>query len=168
MFRMAVMRSLTGAAVVAAGCSFGMMDSNLATQLLSVSPSGGATGVAASSDVVLSFSRPMMAGMEQYLALHQDRITSPTMPMNCAWSADRMTLTCHPDQPLAPATRYAVHMGGGMMDAEGRGAGMGRYGMGRGGRWATGGMMSGQTGMMGTGWACGNGSYGMVFEFTTQ
>jgi hypothetical protein len=45
---------------------------------------------------------------------------------------------------------------------------MEQYGMGMGGQWATGGMMGGQTGMMGTGWHNSNGSYGMVFGFTTQ
>lgn len=169
MLRISALRGLvTGAAVLAAGCGSNMMDSGLATQLLSVSPRGGATGVAATSDIVLSFNRPMMTGMEQYLALHQGGVTGPTLPMSCNWSDGTRALTCHPDQPLTPATRYTVHMGGGMMDAEGRGVGMGRYGMDMGGRWATTGMMGGQTGMMGTGWACGNGSYGMVFEFTTQ
>ena len=169
MLRISALQGLvTGAALLAAGCGSNMMDSELGTQLLSVSPRGGATGVAATSDIMLSFNRPMMTGMEQYLALHQGGVTGATMPMNCGWSADRMTLTCRSNQALAPGSRYTIHMGGGMMDADGQRVGMGRYGMGMGGQWATGGMMGGQSSMMGTGWACGNGSYGMVFEFTTR
>jgi hypothetical protein len=37
-----------------------------------------------------------------------------------------------------------------------------------GGQWATGGMMGmGDSSMMGSGWRHANGSYGMVFTFTT-
>lgn len=159
---------LAGAALVAAGCSSSMMDANLETQLLSVSPRGGAIGVAATSDIVFTFNRPMMTGMEQYVVLHQGDVTGPAMPMRCTWAGGQRTLGCRPDQPLAPATRFTIHLGGGMMDAEGGGVGIGRFGMGMGGQWATGGMMGGQSGMMGAGWMHGNGSYGMLFEFTTQ
>ncbi len=55
------------------------------------------------------------------------------MPMICNWSGNGQTLTCRPDLPLAPATPYTIHMGGGMMDADGGPIGMERYGMGMGG-----------------------------------
>jgi hypothetical protein len=169
MFRTTVTRILlAGAAMLAAGCSARMMDTSLATQLVSVSPRGGAEGVSDTPDIVLIFSHPMMAGMEQYLALHQGTATGATIPMNCNWSDGQRTLTCRPGQPLAPGTSYTIHMGGGMMDTDGQPVGMERYGMGMGGRWATGGMMGGQTGMMGSGWMHSNGSYGMVFGFTTR
>ena len=169
MFRiLAAPALLAGAVLAAAGCSSGMMDTNLETQLLSVSPRGGAIGVGSTSDIVLTFSRPMMTGMEQYVVLHQGDVAGPAMPMRCTWSDGQRTLGCRPDRPAAPATRFTIHLGGGMMDAEGLGVGMERFGMDLGGRWATGGMMGGQTGMMGAGWRHGNGSYGMVFEFTTE
>ncbi len=169
MFRILAVRSLfAGAAVIGAGCSSGMMDPDFATQLLSVSPRGGATAVATASDVVLSFNRPMMVGVEQYVVLHQGGVTGLAMPIQCNWSDGQRTLTCRPTQPLAPASVFTIHMGGGMTDADGQGVGMGQFGMGMGGRWATGGMMGSQSGMMGTGWTHSNGSYGMLFEFTTQ
>ena len=169
MFRTTVTRSLiVGAAMLAAGCSSGMMDANLATQLLSVSPRGGTVGASTTPDIVLTFSRPMLPGMEQYMVLHQGGVIGPTIPMSCNWSDGQKTLTCRPGEPLAPATPYTIHMGGGMMDADGQPVGMERYGMGMGGQWATSGMMAGQAGMMGTGWAHPNGSYGMVFGFTTR
>ena len=39
--------------------------------------------------------------------------------MGCAWSADRMLLTCTPASPLAARTTYSIHLGGGMMSAGG-------------------------------------------------
>ena len=164
-----VTRSLTaGVALLAAGCGSSMMDNNLSTQLLSISPRGGAMGVSTTPDIVFTFSRPMMPGMEQYLALHQGGLSGPTMPMTCSWSDGQTTLTCRPDQPLAQVSAYTMHMGGGMMDSEGQPVGMGRYGMGVGGTWVRGGMMSGRQGMMGSGWMDGHGSYGMAFGFTTR
>jgi hypothetical protein len=145
-----------------------MMESELATQLISVSPSGGAIAVPPGSNIVLSFDRAMMAGMEQYVALHAGGVTGPSIPITCAWSNGQQTLTCQPGQPLTAATRHTIHLGGGMMSADGRPVDMERYGMGMRGQWATGGMMGNQTGMMGSGWMHANGSYGMVFEFTTQ
>jgi len=117
---------------------------------------------------MLTFNHPMMSGMEQYLALHVGTVTGPSVPMSCTWLDDRQTLSCHPGQSLASATPYTIHMGGGMMDADGQRVGMESYGMAMGGQWATGGMMGGQSGMMGSGWMHSNGSYGMVFGFTTQ
>lgn len=159
---------MAGAALLAAGCGSGMTDTSLATQLLSVSPRNGTVGVAATPDIVLTFNHSLMAGMEQYLALHQGDVNGPAVSMTCTWSDSGKTVTCRPGLPLAGATAYTIHMGGGMRDAGGQPIGMDQYGMGMGGRWATGGMMGGQAGMMGSGWRNANGSYGMVFGFTTQ
>ncbi len=164
-----VVRRLTaGLAILAAGCSSNPMDTGFATQLVSVSPRGGAMGVTPTAVIVLVFSRSMMSGMEQYLALHQGGPVDPVTPMNCNWSDGRTTLTCRPGQPLARATRYTVHLGGGVMDGSGRHVGMERNGMAMGGRWAARETMGGQLGMMGSGWRHTNGSYGMVFEFDTE
>lgn len=157
-----------GLAVLLSGCGSSMMGTEFAAQLLTVSPRGGAVDIAPSSEIVLGFNRSMMSGMESYVALHLNAPDGPVVPMVCTWSGNRTTLTCRPDQPLAPGTRYVIHLGGGMMDAHGGQLDMNGNGMGMGGQWATGGMMGGQSGMMGTGWAFGNGTYGMVFEFTTR
>jgi hypothetical protein len=92
-------------------------------------------------------------------------------------SQDRKRLTFTPAAPLAPMTGYTVHLGGGMMDAGGTHADFGTHGSHMGGSWATsgmmgGGMMGGSMGdqgyHMGQGWQHPtNGSYGMVFTFTT-
>ncbi len=164
----AVRRLMAGTLVLAAGCGSTMMDTELATQLLSVSPRGGSVNVPLSADIVLTFNQAMMAGMEQYVALHQGTITGPPTPMNCNWSDGQRTLTCRLAQPLTAAARYTVHIGGGMMNNGGQRVGMDRNGTRMGGQWAMGGMMAGRADMMGTGWMHPNGSYGMVFEFTTQ
>lgn len=160
---------LVGAAIVLGGCSSGVTDTTEPAVLLSVSPAGGALGVSTTPDIVFRFSGPMMTGMEQYAALHQGGLTAPTMPMTCTWSDGGQTLTCRPNQPLDALTPCTIHLGGGMLDAEGRPLGLERHGPGMGGQWVTSGMMGGQTGMMGPGWTSPNGSgYGMMFGFTTR
>jgi hypothetical protein len=73
--------------------------------------------------------------------------------------------------PLQGQTTYTIHLGGGMRDADGNMIGMDQGVSQHGGRWATDGMMSGgmmsDRDMMGDGWQHENGTYGMVFTFTT-
>lgn len=138
------------------------------TSIVSLEPSGGATGVDPGAPIVIVFSRPMPSAMEQYVVLHEGALDGPVVPMTCAWTPDQTVLTCTPLQPLAPATRHTLHLGGGMHDWMGGGLDyeqcIGRYG----GQWATGGMMGmGDPTRMGPGWRHANGSYGMVFGFTT-
>lgn len=139
---------------------------------MSVSPAGGAAGVAVGSPVTFRFSGAMGAGMERYVDLHLGDLSGPEVPMSCAWSPDRTLLTCTPDSPLAPHTAYAIHLGGGMMTAGGMAVDYATHGPGLGGQWIMGGMMTGSHGgmawdMMGSGWRNANGSYGMVFTFMT-
>jgi hypothetical protein len=138
---------------------------------MSVSPVGGATGMAVGSPMTFRFSGAMGTGMEQYVDLHMGDLSGAEIAMSCAWSADRTQMTCTPSSPLASRTTYALHLGGGMM---GSGGGAVDYaaGLGMGGQWIMGGMMTGTHGgmawgTMGSGWHNANGSYGMVFTFTT-
>ncbi|MDA0312415.1 MAG: hypothetical protein O2992_09910 [Gemmatimonadetes bacterium] len=66
---------------------------------------------------------------------------------------------------------YLIHIGAGMTDQQGMHVDLTQHGPGMGGEWATAGMMSGGMGtasMMGAGWGHpSNGSYGMIFSFTT-
>lgn len=168
-----------GLALSAAGCGGerdGMMTGpnsmGPGAVFMSVAPPGGALGVSTSSTVVFRFGASMAAGMEQYVDLHMGDLAGPTVPMNHTWSADRTTLTCTPQSPLAPRTTYVVHLGGGMMTQAGQAMDYGQYGPGMGGQWIMGGMMGtshggASWGMMGTGWRNANGSYGMGFSFTT-
>lgn len=171
------------AATLAAGCGGGstnMMASGMngsggssaGVSFRSVSPISGATGVAVGSPMAFRFSGAMGAGMEQYVDLHMGDLSGAVVGMSCAWSGDRTVLTCTPATPLQPSTTYAIHMGGGMMSAGGAAVDYTTYGPGMGGQWIMGGMMTSTHGgmgwgMMSNGWRNANGSYGMVFTFTT-
>jgi hypothetical protein len=138
--------------------------------LTAVSPVPAAAGVATSTTITMTFGQPMMAGMEQYMDLHQGGISGPTVPMGCAWSPDQTTLTCTPMNPLATGTQYTIHIGAGMTDDQHHMMDMDQWTT-MGGQWATSGMMGGShagqpIGMMGAGWKHGS-HYGMLFTFTT-
>lgn len=177
MLRMAAkMLFLAGATVfVAAGCGRDIMSGPGdmgPTRLMALTPSPGAAGVSPSSTITIQFDYAMGLGMEQYVDLHEGDLAGPVVPMTCRWSGDRTVLTCTPQAPLKARTRYTVHLGGGMMDASGRGVDMTRWGMPMGGQWAQSGMMGAtHAGRpwsgMGPGWMAANGSYGMGFTFTT-
>jgi len=142
------------------------------TAFMSVSPVGGAAGMAVGSPITFRFSGAMGGGMEQYVDLHMGDLSGAEVAMTCAWSSDRTLLTCTPGSALAARTTYAIHLGGGMMSAAGMAVDYTTYGPGMGGQWIMGGMMTGTHGgmtwgTMGSGWHNANGSYGMVFTFTT-
>ena len=142
------------------------------TVLESVAPAAGATDVDPAGTMTIRFSGPMAAGMQQYVDLHRGGVADPTVPISCAMSADRATITCHPEHPLEPHTGYTLHMGSGMMDAEGHHAEVEQHGMGMGGQPVTGGMGAmhdGESmGMMGDDWRDpADGHMGMTFGFTT-
>jgi hypothetical protein len=139
---------------------------------VSVSPAAGATAVPVGTGISFRFSGAMGVGMEQYVDLHVGDLSGPEVAMGCAWSAERTILTCTPASPLTSHTTYAIHLGGGMMSAAGTAIDYTTYGPADGGQWIMGGMMRGSHGgmgwgMMGSGWRNANGSYGMVFTFTT-
>lgn len=144
------------------------------TILLSVQPAGGSVDVDVGTTVVVRFDHAIAEGMEDWAALHEGSVTGPEVTGTWTRSSDGTALTFTPDAPLKPATTYAIHLGGGMMDADGHLVDLGTHGGAMGGQWATqsmmtGGMMGGQTGThMGVGWQHPtNGTYGMVFVFTT-
>lgn len=146
------------------------------TTVASLVPAGGATNVDPAVPLVVEFTHPMGMAMEQYVALHEGDVTGPVVGGEWSWSSDRLRLTFTPAAPLKPGTRYALHLGGGMQDATGRLLNYDHCDTQHGGQWATSSMMTGSmmsgsmmggSGMMGAGWRHANGTYGMVFYFTT-
>lgn len=144
--------------------------------LADVVPAGGSVNVDVGTTVTLAFNHPMDEDMAQYTALMEGTVTGPVVPGTWSLSNDRMKLIFTPGTALKAATTYVIHVGGGMMDAEGDTVDLGKYGPGCGGEWATESMMTGGMGMMGgqgngwqmgSGWADDNGTYGMIFTFTT-
>lgn len=155
------------------------------TALLSVIPQGGATDVDPHGPLTIEFSHAMQAGMEDYADVHEGDVEGPLVEGAWSWNGDLTELTFTPAAPLKPQTQYVVHIGGGMLDENGNPINYGQHGFGMGGQWMTeqmhqggqhgyghgqggmGGGMGGGTGM-GTGWTHPtNGSYGMIFVFTT-
>lgn len=144
------------------------------TVFLSVVPQGGSTDVDPGSSVTIRFNQRMNPAMSEYADVHEGDLTGPEVAGIWAWSDNNMTLTFTPSQAFKPATTYAIHLGGGMRDAGDHSVDLGQHGPGMGGQWATEAMMGG--GHMGGGpgphagqrWQHPtNGSFGMVFTFTT-
>ena len=174
---MRIQTKLAGAAFASlamVGCgSDGMAPSApTTTELVSVTPRGGSTGVPTDGPLAMTFGQPMMVGAEQYLDLHRGDASGPLEPIGCSWSSDRLTVTCQPAEPLQHHSQYTFHAGGGMMDANDHPIDIGPHGTQMGGQWLMPGMLGGMhAGMpmsgMGAGWKAANGSYGMVFTFMT-
>jgi hypothetical protein len=155
------------------------------TALLSVVPKGGAMGVDPNGPVVIEFSHAMMQGMEEFADVHEGEAEGPLVEGSWSWNDDFTQLTFTPAAPLKSQTQYVIHIGGGMTDQNGRHINYGTHGTGMGGQWMTqqmhqggqhgyggghqGGMGGGMGGTgMGEGWTHPtNGSYGMIFVFTT-
>ena len=144
---------------------------------MSVVPTGGATHVDPNAPVTLQFAHAMH--MDMYVALHAGAgVDGPLMDGTWEWSADMPNLTFTHAMPLDAMADYTIHIGGGMMDADGRVIDLEQHGNDMGGEWVTqqmmdqrmmgGGGMMGADDMMGFGWAHGDGTFGMVFTFTTM
>jgi Big-like domain-containing protein len=175
-------RSVRGIAVagalVAGACSGDstapVVDTD-STVVLSVVPLGNATGVSPSSPVTITFSHPMMAGMDQLVMLHEGTVVGPVIPGTASWSLDRTSLTFVPAEILKSATMYVLHLSPNLRDATGGGINYADCPRNLGGQSVppgmTGGRMGGGNGpgMMGPGWQAGTGTwgYGMTFTFTT-
>jgi len=161
----------TLASLAVAGCFMGVEPVG-ETTVLSILPAGGAANVDPGQPIVVQFSHAMGMGTEQYAALHEGDVTGSEVRGTWSWSSDRLRLTFTPAAPLKPATAYAIHLGGGMRDANGALLNYDHCTGQHGGRWLGrsmmgGSMMGGGSGMMGSGWRHANGTYGMVFVFTT-
>jgi hypothetical protein len=154
------------AAAVAAACSDNSSTSTTSATALESVTIGPATATTPGGVMTMSFNGPLMARMEQYGDLHQGNTSAAQVPMACAMSTDRATITCAPNAALTPGGQYTLHMGAGMMGSNGTPVDM-SAGMGMGGTWMTGGMMGGHNGaMMGSGWTDTAGHGGMLFTFT--
>jgi hypothetical protein len=128
-----------------AGAMLGMACSNSGptrpggvTTLVEITPPPRATGVDPAGPIVVRFSGAMGGGMERYMDLHRGDVAGPLVPMSCAWSTDRRTLTCTPGGLLQSGTRYTIHLGSAMIDADGHAVETEQHGMQLGGQSVTG------------------------------
>jgi hypothetical protein len=179
---------LTGCSAAIAACDPGASAPSAPAALLTaVSPRGADTGVATTATVTVQFDRAMPPAMAAYTTLHSGGVTGPLVPCTATWSPDSTRVMLMPDSALGAHAMYTLHLGGGMHDAMGGTVDLGTDGTSMGGRWATSAMMAGDSTMgggqmgggqmgggqmggqeMGSGWAGPNGTYGMVFSFTTR
>ncbi len=150
------------------------------TLLLSVVPAVGAVDVGLTPDVEVRFNRPIPTNVRHYVALHDGDCPGPVVGGMWSRTGDQMALGFMPFESLMPGTVYTIHVGGGMADGSGMPFDLAVHGVGMGGQWATEAMVLGPDGMgmgmdmmgqtithTGLGWSHGDGTYGMVFQFTT-
>ena len=162
-----------GLLVAAVGCEDDATTPQMEeTALLSVIPQGGTTGVDPNGPFVLEFTHSMQSGMEEYADVHEGDVEGPLVAGSWSWNTEFTKLTFTPVAPLKKLTQYVVHIGGGMVDEDGNPINYGLHGLGMGGQWMTQQMHQGGQHGYGTGQGEGwthptNGSYGMVFIFTT-
>lgn len=168
---------VTLAACNAATSSLAPTASADAIAVLGVAPANATAGVDPARPITITFGRSMMLGMESGVVLHEGPVTGPVVAGTWAWSADRTILTFTPVAPLKARTVYTLHLSPGLKGASGQSIDL-RTCTQLGGVYATGammgvaqgaGMMNGSwgPGMMGDGWRAADGSYGMIFTFTT-
>lgn len=158
-------------------CTAGTTGLEPETALLSVAPAGGSTDVAVDEAVVVRFDHPMHDHAVDVAAVHEGDVTGPLVSGTWTLEENGTVMRFMPDEPWQAGTTYTVHLGGGMEDAGGHLVDFESHGPGMGGMWANEGMMGGGMhggGMgggdhphMGEGWEHANGSYGMIFTFTT-
>lgn len=136
--------------------------------VLNVAPANGTTNIAVSGSITVTFSHAMQPGMEMLVILHEGSVTGAVVAATASWSADRRTLTLTPNAPLKAKTTYVLHLAPTLRGADGAPLNHAACAV-LGGRTVTGSMMGGGmgAGMMGSGWQPANGTYGMIFTFTT-
>ena len=89
------------------------------TALLTTSPAAGASGVDANVEIVVRFDSPVSPGTNHPIALQVGDCPGPVVAGTWSRTADGMGLTFASTQPLDPSTRYTIHVGGGLTDADG-------------------------------------------------
>jgi len=162
------------AACSSSSTSTGLANAAEAPVLVSIQPANATAGVDANAPVVLQFNHAMMAGMEMLVVVHEGSVSGVAVPVATTWSADRMTLTIKPQATLKHATTYVVHLSPSLKDSAGNmirmvpGTAMGGT-MVSGSMMGASSMMNGQwgPGMAGAGWQAANGTFGMMYTFTT-
>ena len=98
-----------------------------------------------------------------------------TQPIDPTSTADGKGLRFTPNQPLVPSTRYTIHVGGRLTDADGAIVDLELKGPTLGGEWVTLDMVMGMSAMgmpmgqshSGPEWRDPTGTYGLAFAFTT-
>jgi len=158
-----------------AACSAGTPVGVGPTALVATTPTAEAAGVDVNAQIEVLFDFPIEPGAAHPIALQVGDCPGPVVAGTWSRTADGMALRFTPTQPLDPSTRYTIHVGGGLTDADGALIDLDRSGLALGGTWVTLEMVTGMTSLsMGMGpshsgpeWLSPNGMYGLAFSFTT-
>jgi len=171
--------------IVAIACSSSPMADDLTestgpTLLLSVQPAAGAVDVSLTTGVKVRFNNSISTNVRSYIALHDGDCPGPVVDGRWTRTPDGTGLDFSPFILLIPGTEYTVHVGGGMTDGSGQVFDLRLHGIPLGGEAATAEMVLGPDGMgmgmdmmgqtithTGLCWADSDGTYGVVFQFTT-
>lgn len=145
------------------------------TALVGVFPSAGAASVEAGSQIEVRFDSPIAPGAGHPIALQVGDCPGPVVAGTWSRTSDGMGLRFTPTQPLVPSTRYTIHVGGGLTDADGAIIDLELNGPTLGGDWVTLDMVMGMATMgmsmgqshNGPEWRDPTGTYGLAFAFTT-
>lgn len=143
------------------------------TALLTTIPAAGAADVDTNAQIEVRFDSPIAPGAGHPIALQVGDCPGPVVAGTWSRTADGMGLSFTPTQTLDPSTRYTIHVGGGMTDADGGIINLDLNGPALGGTWVTLEMVMGMTAMgmgpshSGPQWLSLNGMYGLAFAFTT-
>ncbi len=169
MTRRIIALGLFASSLAFVACSSGIdAPATEAPLLVNIAPANQTVGVNPAGTVTLTFNMAMMTGMEMLVVVHEGSVTGAQVPGTSVWSSDRKMMTFTPAAPLKAKTTYVVHLAPSLQGTNGRTINMGG-GMMTAGQSVSGGMMGSQMGpgMSGTGWQAANGTYGMIFTFTT-
>ena len=143
------------------------------TALLTTIPAAGGAGVDVNAQIEVRFDSPIAPGAGHPIALQVGDCPGPVVAGTWSRTADGMGLRFTSTQPLDPSTRYTIHVGGGLTDADGAIINLDLNGLALGGTWVTLDMVMGMTGMgmgrshSGPDWLYLNGMYGLAFAFNT-
>ena len=107
------------------------------TALLTTVPVAGAAGVDVNAQIEVRFDSPIAPGAGHPIALQVGDCPGPVVAGTWSRTADGMGLRFTPTQPLDPSTRYTIHVGGGVTDADGGIINLDLNGPALGGTWVT-------------------------------
>lgn len=159
---------LTLAAMAAFACSDDPASPPDELTIVSLSPTGEATNVDPGVVVEIEFSSPMAETMSDLVALHEDTPAGALAAGTWEWSPDHLFLRFRVNNRLREQTRYHLHLGGGLEDAQGHRLNFEHAMQFHHGDWCTDGMAGGHHQFMHQHeWQHRNGSFGMVISFTT-
>lgn len=83
-------------------------------------PASATTDVDPTKSVTITFSHPIMTGMEMLVVLHEGTVTGPQVAGTSRWSANRTVLTFTPSATLKAKRNFILHLSPSLRSANGQ------------------------------------------------